>query len=343
MKISKIKIRFAAAVIAFASVFVTGTRIAATDPEQHRIECSKEACPGGMPFGLRIYTDGLTVVGFSEVDTGSEPRTPAYDSGIREGDIITEINGKVIHSSEDFISVVGNSQEAVELKLRRDDEELTITVKPSKSERDGKYKTGMWLRDSTAGIGTVTFIIPESGEFAGLGHGVCDADSGNLLELSHGAVCGVDICGVKRGSPGDPGELQGYFSEPDTGVLVKNTEHGVFGYLKDCPRGLKTMELAEKCNVSAGDASILCTIDNSGPREYSIEILKTDSGENQTSFEIKVTDDTLIAATGGIVQGMSGSPVIQNGRLVGAVTHVLVSDPTRGYGIYIENMIDAIK
>ncbi len=339
MKASTFRIRLAALVVAATAVCGFAARIEAEGQEpREKIESAESAYPGGMPFGLKMYTDGLTVVGFSDVDTSDGSRTPAFDAGIHEGDVITEINGEAIRSSEDFVGAVEKSADEVEIKLRRGDEEMTVRVKPSKSERDGKYKTGMWLRDSTAGIGTVTFILPESGEFAGLGHGVCDADSGHLVELSRGVVCGVDICGVKRGSAGSPGELRGYFSEPNTGVILKNTEHGVFGYLKRPPEDDGIMELGHRCDVCEGDAGILCTIDGNGVREYSIEITKTDILENPASFEIRVTDNDLIAATGGIVQGMSGSPIIQNGKLVGAVTHVMVSDPLRGYGIYVESM-----
>lgn len=343
MRKEKIKIRLAAAVCTFlsAAVIMSGTCSVKAYGDISRASQTGEVYAGGIPFGLRIYTGSLTVVGFSDVDTSEGAKSPAADAGIRQGDMITKINGSQITSSEDFLRAVENSADEIRLDVKRGEDELSFTFKPSRSERDGKYKTGLWLRDSTAGIGTVTFIVPDSGEFAGLGHGVCDADTGGLIQLSFGIVSGVEICGIRKSLPSEPGELRGYFTNDFNGVIVKNTEHGVFGTLNNFPGDERLIKLGTRSEISEGEASLICTINKEEPREYTMEISKIPSDVSSDSFEIRITDETLISEAGGIVQGMSGSPIIQNGKLVGAVTHVLVNDPTRGYGIFIENMLEA--
>ena len=296
---------------------------------------------GGFPFGIRIYTDGLVVVGLSDVNTSEGPASPAADAGIMIGDIIKEINGNKITSSDDFVGSVENNSEPVELLIEREEKTSTFTVTPALSAEDGKYRTGMWLRDSTAGIGTVTFIVPETGEFCGLGHGICDSKTGDLLPLMRGIVSEVQISGVSRGVPGTPGELKGYFGKNDAGLILKNTEHGVYGLFHTVPGCAgKKICLGERDKLHTGEASIICTVDGGEAKMYSIEITGLGKDKDAPNFDIAVTDKELIEKTGGIVQGMSGSPIIQDGYLVGAVTHVMVNDPLRGYGIYIEKMIE---
>ncbi len=304
-------------------------------------DCNSDLYVGGFPFGIRIYTEGLVVVELSAVNTRSGSSSPAEEAGILPGDIIKEINGRKINSSEEFTGAVENSSEPVKLLIERNGETKVIIITPALSSEDGKYRTGMWLRDSTAGIGTVTFIVPETGEFCGLGHGICDGKSGELLPLVKGIVSEVQISGVAKGMPGTPGELKGYFCKKDSGIIMKNTEHGVYGIFDSIPtnKGEK-LSVGKREQLHTGKASVVCTIDGKSPQTFSIEITGLGNDKNSSNFEITVTDDALIEKTGGIVQGMSGSPIIQDGALVGAVTHVMVSDPMRGYGIYIDKMLE---
>jgi stage IV sporulation protein B len=219
--------------------------------------------------------------------------------------------------------------------------EYKIKFKPKYSESDKKYTIGLWLKDSGAGIGTITYVMPD-GSFGGLGHGICESETGELTPIASGSVLDVTINGLTKGQRGIPGELKGYFNSSKIGALYKNTEVGVFGVLAEIPQAIttKSYALGLKNDLKEGKATIICTLDDNERKEYSIEIFNINrNAQGNKCFSIKITDPDLLAKTGGIVQGMSGSPIIQNGKLVGAVTHVLVNDPTSGYGIFIENMI----
>ena len=220
---------------------------------------------------------------------------------------------------------------------------MTLTVIP-KCE-DGEYKLGVTLKRAACGIGTVSFIDPETGAFGGLGHGVCDADNGGLVELSAGEVTGVILGGVTRGEIGKPGELSGVLGKKPIGNIYTNSECGVFGTLENFDtEGRTALPVAKKKELKCGEAEIISTVKGGKKTSYKIEITEIDtSSTGSKSFKIKVTDPMLIALTGGIVRGMSGSPIIQDGKLVGAVTHVLVANPTEGYGIFIENMLSAAE
>ena len=296
--------------------------------------------PSGDAFGVKFFTKGVLVVGMSEIELDGKSVNPAYDAGIRVKDIIVKINGKEINSIDEMTAAVDeNGEGEASFELLREGGPVTVRVKPVKVE-DGKYKTGLWVRDSAAGIGTITFIEPESGAFGGLGHGICDVDTGELMPLLKGAVTDVRINGIVKGRAGTPGELRGFFLERRTGALISNTDQGVFGILESEQRTGETVPVAQKGEVKEGKATIRCTLDKSGPAEYEIEILRIVSPDTDTkNFIVRVTDKRLLELTGGIVQGMSGSPILQSGKLVGAVTHVLVGDPQKGYGIFIENML----
>lgn len=301
-------------------------------------------CPGGMPFGVKMFTEGLLVVGFSDVDTKDSVKQPAYEAGIRLHDVILKVNGTPVTSSSHMAELVGASGgRAMEFTVRRGETERTVTLLPVFSEEEKTYKTGMWVRDNTAGIGTVTFIDPKDGTFAGLGHGICDGETGALLPLSRGTIANVAISGVRKGTAGSPGELKGYFSSGKIGALIGNTAAGVFGVLAELPPGIgkdTALPIALKQEIQDGPAVLYCTLDEGGTAAYTVNIRKIKNPTDHKCMEISVTDPGLIEKTGGIVQGMSGSPLIQNGKLIGAVTHVLVSDPTKGYGIFIENMLN---
>lgn len=298
---------------------------------------------GGMPFGVRVFNGKLTVNGFGEVDSESGAVSPAKEAGFMENDIIKKINGSDVSTSLDITgAVLESGGEKMEFTVLRGDETLTIYVTPVMSESAGEYRIGLWLKDGTAGIGTVTYIIPETGAFGGLGHGICDMSTGKLCDMSRGIVSDVTVSGINRGVAGEPGELKGIFSNEKSGTVTKNTDHGVFGVFSDPDKYAaltKPIETAGSDSLKEGDAVIYCTVDGTGICEYSVKISRGTSKDPAGSFNVEITDKTLIEKTGGIVQGMSGSPVVQDGKLIGAVTHVLISDPTRGYGIYIEDML----
>ena len=301
--------------------------------------------PGGMAFGVKFNTRGVMVVGFDDMDEQGEKTNPAYDAGIRTKDIITKINGSAILSASQLTEAVESSGGgSITLTYTRSGKEYTATIKPKYSNADGRYKTGLWVRDSGAGIGTVTYINPRDLTFGGLGHGICDSETGALIPMDRGVVMGVTIGGVEKGVAGAPGEIKGYFSKDKVGALYSNTSCGVFGALSQLPSDLKEREMpiATKNEVKEGDAYIWCTLDDTGAHKYTIKISEINrSATGNKCFTVTVTDPALIEKTGGIVQGMSGSPIIQDGKLVGAVTHVLINDPSTGYGIFIENMLSA--
>ena len=298
---------------------------------------------GGMPFGVRFFTRGVLVVGVADVVTEEGTVCPAKKAGIDRKDILTKIDGKEINTAEEVTAVVEKSRgKELTFTLERDGKEMEIKLTPVASKPDGIYRAGLWIRDSTAGIGTVTMMDPQSGRFWGLGHGICDVETGELLPLLRASVSGVTVSGITKGRSGAPGELKGYFGKAASGELWCNSEAGVSGILKemtiDSPE--HSLPLARKEEVKQGTAYIYCTLDDNviGRYEISIEKIRT-SDQSCKNFTIRITDPALIDRTGGIVQGMSGSPIIQGGKIIGAVTHVLVADPTAGYGIFAENMI----
>ncbi|MBR5367111.1 MAG: SpoIVB peptidase [Clostridia bacterium] len=296
---------------------------------------------GGMPFGVRFTAEGVVIVGFSEVVTEGGVVNPAKDAGLSPGDVIVAVNGEEIETAEEMTKRIEEADGPLVLSYLRDGERGEVLLCPAESAKDGRRRAGLWVRDTMAGIGTVTYYLPETGEFAGLGHGICDPESGKLVTMEESTVTDVLITGVERGAPGVPGELKGAFTGSATGTLTSNTACGVFGIFEKLPES-DTIAVGSREDVHPGRASILCTVDGEGVREYAVCITQIDrASRDNRSFSVVVTDKDLLDKTGGIVQGMSGSPVIQDGRLVGAVTHVLVGDPAEGYGIFIENMFDA--
>lgn len=303
----------------------------------------KELIPCGTPFGVKIFTQGVMIIGLSDIKTDDGVFNPAKSAGIKKGDIILNINGKEVLSNEDILKIVEESNgQSINLNIRRSNLVFEVNLSPVKSSSDQMYKIGLWVRDSSAGIGTMTFFDPASNCFAGLGHGICDIDTGELLPLSHGDIMKASINGVIKGEKGSPGELKGAFSNNEViGNLRSNSFAGVYGELKCCPIQNELLPIAMKQQVKIGKAKILTTISSDTPRYYNIEITSINYNENAPSknMVILITDEELIETTGGIVQGMSGSPIIQNGKIVAAVTHVFVNEPTKGYAIFIENML----
>ena len=271
--------------------------------------------------------------------------SPAQEAGIISDDVIKSINGTKITSSEDVINAVkcANS-EKLDFTIERGGKEIKVDLYPKFSDQTGEKQLGVMLKDSSAGIGTVTFIMEDGLTFAGLGHGICDVQSGEILKIKSGYISNVTISSINKGKCGSPGELRGVIETEKCGKLLSNTEVGVYGIFTEKPKNSnEKIKVADKKEVKVGKATILCTLDDNERHEYEIEIEEIHSGASikTKNYVIKVVDEKLLEKTGGIVQGMSGSPIIQNGKLVGAVTHVLINDPTRGYGIFIENMMDA--
>ena len=263
---------------------------------------------GGVPFGVKFMTEGVTVTGFSDVATANGKVCPATDAGLRQNDIILKINGETVTDGSHLLGVAESSGGApIKLTYERDGKQATVSLTPVKCTEDGKYKTGMYVRDSGAGIGTVTYIVPETMSFGGLGHGICDASTGKLVNMQRGSVVGVTINGVVKGHSGAPGEVRGYFSSGKTGTLLKNTDCGVFGAFASLPDGLlyEPMSVGARREVTTGKAYILSTVDGTTPKKYEIEIsdIRIDSTTNKC-FTVKVTDAALLDKTGGIIQGM---------------------------------------
>lgn len=298
---------------------------------------------GGMTFGVKFSTEGVMVVGY-----GSEqPKNanPGFLAGIRPSDAILKINEKSVNDVSAMINAVDASGGAkISLLCRRGGKEFTAELTPYRSSGDGKYKTGLLVRDSGAGIGTVTYIIPETMGFGGLGHGICDSETGALIPIGRGSVSSVTVTGVVKGTAGSPGELHGNFTGAKTGNVILNTSCGVFGAFSSLPAGCETLvQVGERDDVHRGDAFIVCSVGEGAPQRYTVRISDIDrNAKGSKCFSIKITDPALLQKTGGIVQGMSGSPVIQDGKLIGAVTHVLINDPTSGYGIFIGNMLTSM-
>lgn len=297
----------------------------------------------GTPFGIKMVTDGVMVVGTGAVtDCNSRAVSPAQTAGIQEGDIILSINGEKISSKKQLTKLVESSAgQPLSLVVRRGEQLTSLHLSPVRSSLDNSYHLGLWVRDSSAGIGTMTFYDPNNGCFAGLGHAICDVDTGQLMPLSQGEIVEASIIGVHAGKSGSPGQLQGAFvANRSIGSLYTNSYNGVYGRLMNQPVDAQTIPMAQCQEVRQGPVKILTTVSGQKPQLFDacIEKLSLSQDEPTKNMVLRITDPDLLELSGGIVQGMSGSPIIQDGMLVGAVTHVFVNDPTRGYGIFAENM-----
>ncbi|MCX7923249.1 MAG: SpoIVB peptidase [Clostridia bacterium] len=308
---------------------------------------NKKIIACGNTIGVRLKIDGVLVIGVTDVEgENGKKYLPARESGIKTGDVLVEVNGTKLNSIDDLTKAIEKSQGGnIGIKYKRGDNYRKTEVTPIKDSGDKKYHIGLWVRDGTAGIGTLTFYDPVTKSFGALGHGITDIDTGMLMPIESGELLESNILAVKKGQQGNPGELRGVFVEENKlGLIDKNTEHGIYGTLdaeeaekisnKEYPIGLRSQ-------IKEGPATILANIDGKNVNEYTIEIERV-SRQNfmgSKGMVIRITDKRLLDSTGGIVQGMSGSPILQDGRIIGAVTHVLVNDPSRGYGIFIENML----
>lgn len=297
--------------------------------------------PMGKTVGIQMYTDGVLVVGLSATKEGQE-NSPAALAGIIPGDLIVSINGNQIGSAEDFkaqMQTLTGSQ--IEIIVKRNEELIKMSLKPSMGSAGPEL--GLWLRDRVAGIGTLTFYDPETGLYGGLGHGISDFESGVIMPLGRGEIYPSTVVEVKKGCAGLPGELCGDFKGKSAcGSILKNTHFGIFGQLyTEQPDLSKALPVAEDSEIVLGKATVLAGVEGTSVREFEVEITRVYHGENDgRSLMLSIRDKALLDRTGGIVQGMSGSPILQNGKLVGAVTHVMINDPTKGYGISVEKMLE---
>lgn len=290
--------------------------------------------PVGHTVGIKLFSRGVVVVKLT--DGG----TPARECGLRAGDVIVECGGDAVTSTEQFQSLLQKSGgSAADLQVDRSGDRMTLSVEPSQNDQ-GVYCIGAWVRDSMAGIGTMTYYDPATGAFGALGHGVTDTDTALLMPFSNGSILPSTVKAVKKGEAGSAGELRGDFDlTGDLGPLYANTASGIFGTLDAAPEAGAAVPTGA---ALPGPASVLANVQGDQVREYDIEILKVASDSaGGRDLVLSVTDPALLETTGGIVQGMSGSPILQNGRIVGAVTHVLLNDPTKGYGILIDHMLEA--
>ena len=294
--------------------------------------------PVGKAVGIKLFADGVLVVGLAD------GASPARACGLREGDIITAVDGASIGSTEQMQSILrASAGTALTFTVHRGSSTLTLTTAARRST-GGAWQLGAWIRDSMAGIGTLTFYDPATGRYGALGHGITDVDTAQLMPLASGSIMETTVKAVKKGRKGDPGELKGDFSvQRDVGTVTVNSCGGIFGTVADTEflAGGTPVPVADARQIRTGSATILTTVSGSDTAEYQVEIIRLYGADEPTrNMLLRITDPELLAATGGIVQGMSGSPILQDGRIVGAVTHVLLNDPTRGYGIFIENMLD---
>lgn len=328
----------------FVMIFFTICIMIGASPLAHAATAPGKLVPLGKTVGINISCDGVVVVSLNKVDTAEGAVSPALDAGIAAGDIITQINKEKISSLEDFRKAIDAvSDRSMTVKIIRGQDELDLNLTPAVN-KSGASELGLWLRDGMAGIGTVTFYDPKNGVYGALGHAVSDAESGSIIPLDSGTIMPASIISVIKGETGAPGELQGDFNFDKTiGTITDNCDAGIFGILEDDSMAAdsKAISVGGEDDLKLGEATILSNIDGENVKEYSIEISRIFSGGDNRQMMITVTDQDLLNVTGGIVQGMSGSPIIQNGKIVGAVTHVLINNPLKGYGISIKTMLEA--
>lgn len=306
--------------------------------------------PLGNAIGMKLYTKGVLVVGMSQIETDkNEKKKPYENSGIEQGDTILEINNNIVGNTEDLIKEVENSKgNTINIKYLRDDKTMQTDITPVKSKNT--YKIGLWVRDAAAGVGTLTFYEPSTNLFMALGHGISDIDTEEIVNIANGELVTANIVSITKGRKGYPGEIRGTIDEGKTiGTIYKNTNFGVYGMVKNknyLEADLtQEMEVAPRNEIKEGKAQIICQLENSAKKKYDIEIEKVyiNNNQNNKSMLIKITDKELLEKTGGIIQGMSGAPIIQEGKFVGAVTNVLVNDPTQGYGVFADIMIKEMR
>ncbi len=298
---------------------------------------------GGFPFGLKMDTEGVFIAEISEVDSTIGRVSPAKDADLRRGDVILSVNGKSVDTVDDTARFISDSNgKRLTLEIKRDGKKLTKNLIPVLTKDKTGYKSGLWIKDETAGIGTVTYVEADGESFGGLGHGICDRTTLELLPLKSGTVHSANIDSIEKGTKERPGELKGTLESEPSGELLKNTEAGVFGRFYEKASGLQKISLGGKDEVKVGKCTVYTCLGGQKAIPLEAEITRiVDKTSDTKNFFVRITNKNALEKAGGIVQGMSGSPIVQNGKLVGAVTHVLMRDQQEGYGIFIENMLKA--
>lgn len=303
----------------------------------------------GNVIGMKLYTKGVLVVGMSEIyGQDSVSYKPYENTGIQEGDTIIEVNNNAICSTDELINCINESKgKTIKLTYVHNEEKKEVSITPVETDINS-YKIGLWVRDTAAGVGTATFYDKTSNKIAALGHGILDADTEELIDVSTGELTTVDIVSVIKGESGNAGKIQGVIEkQTEIGKIIKNTSFGVFARTTNYSiiDYKKTMKIALRNEIKIGEATLLCSLDSNEIKEYKVQIEKiyVDNNVNNKSMLIKINDKELIDKTGGIIQGMSGSPIIQNNKLIGALTHVLVQEPTKGYAIFADLMVKQMR
>ena len=296
----------------------------------------------GTPFGVKMFSEGALIVGFSDLNTAEGTINPAKKAGLRLGDRVVRMDGVLTETNDAVHDALEAAAGApVRLIYIREGEQFQTQLTPAWDSTAGQWRAGMWVRDSSAGVGTMTFVDNDAGVFAGLGHPISDSDTGESVALRSGEIVPCQIVGCTSGTVGSPGELKGRFlSTHALGSICINSKTGVYGRTRAAFSGPE-LEMAFAQEVVPGDAEIWTTVDGEVPKAYRIRIEKVNDADPHRNMILRVTDRQLLAKTGGIVQGMSGSPILQDGRLIGAVTHVLLADPAKGYGVSIDDMLAA--
>ena len=319
----------------FGVIPIGSTKVKVADEDQVIV--------GGSPFGIKILADGVLVVGFHDALTADGAANPAKAAGLKEGDLLLSVGGEKLSTNAELVALVERSGgQPLTVQVQRGDKHLTLTLTPV-AATDGHYRVGMWVRDSTAGLGTLTFYHPASGTYGGLGHAVCDSDTGKVMSLAKGEIVAAQVQGLTKASVGNAGELRGTLVDNQKlGSIALNCRHGVYGQLYAPPKG-ETMRVARKQAVKTGDALVYACVDGQ-VQAYSCTIQRVNLKESADHhMVVRITDPALLQKTGGIVQGMSGSPIVQNGMLVGAITHVFLNQPEKGYGIFAETMLESAR
>ncbi len=310
-----------------------------------------EVVPLGKLIGMKLYTNGVLVVGVSEIyGDNNKVYKPYENTGIQEGDTITKINGKDIDSTEDMINCINDSKgEEIKITYIHNSKILETSITPVETDTNN-YKVGLWVRDTAAGVGTATFYNKNTGKIAMLGHGILDIDTEELIDISDGEITNTNVVSIVKAENGKTGKIQGIVEgQKDIGTISKNTYYGVYGEIYNTKElGIdtsKSVDIALRDEIQTGEATLMCALDNGKVEEYTVEIEKIylNNNSNNKSMLLKVTDEELLEKTGGIIQGMSGSPIMQNGKLIGALTHVLVQNPTEGYAVFSDIMIKQLN
>lgn len=303
---------------------------------------------GGDIVGFSLNGDGVVIIAFGNVETKNGSLNTTKNSNLKKGDIIIEIEGEQVSSVADICRIANkdeNKDKALQIKYKRNGKIEETTILSALDQNSKIYKIGLWVKDDVSGIGTLTFVKKSNNRFGALGHPICDNDTKTIYNIESGEMYPCTVLGLKKGTKGKAGELRGLFIQGKNnkiGIVDKNTEYGVFGQMTKDYSKKEVLTAGGRLYAKPGKAVIRTSVDGENAKDYEIEIVKTNyqSSDNEKSMVIKVTDKELLNKTGGIIQGMSGSPIIQNGRIIGAVTHVFINDPTKGYGVYLDWMIN---